>query len=155
MKKLVLLALAIAAYAGSVFAQTVPSHEKYVEMGSTISWYTAYQNWQPGTPLYNGDSKAASKLSKELENIKALIAIQEPSEMLYKLSKNPFNRIIKYFNTFLKLDLLLKDKHAVFSASVDTESKNKIAEHKTNITNKIDNMEKTLVEIGGAVNGNN
>ena len=101
------------------------------------------------------DSKAASKLSKELENIKALIAIQEPSEMLYKLSKNPFNRIIKYFNTFLKLDLLLKDKHAVFSASVDTESKNKIAEHKTNITSKIDNMEKKLVEIGGAANGNN
>ena len=101
------------------------------------------------------DSKAASKLSKELESINALIAIQEPSEMLYKLSKNPFNRIIKYFNTFLKLDLLLKDKHAVFSASVDTESKNKIAEHKTNITSKIDNMEKTLVEIGGAVNGNN
>lgn len=59
MKKLVLLAFAIAAYAGSVFAQTVPSHDKYVEMGSTIPWYTAYNNWQPGTPLYNGDSQAA------------------------------------------------------------------------------------------------
>jgi len=60
MKKLLLMTLVIAMYAGSVFAQTVPSHDKYVEMGSSISWYQAYQNWQPGTPLYNGDSKAAA-----------------------------------------------------------------------------------------------
>ncbi len=60
MKKLLLVAIAIATYAGSVFAQTVPSHDKYVKMGSTIPWYTAYNNWQPGTPLFNGDSEAAA-----------------------------------------------------------------------------------------------
>ncbi|MBQ3554996.1 MAG: T9SS type A sorting domain-containing protein [Bacteroidales bacterium] len=60
MKKLLLLAIAIVVYAGSVSAQTVPSHDKYVKMGSTIKWYEAYQNWQPGTPLYNGDPEAAA-----------------------------------------------------------------------------------------------
>ncbi|MBQ7820234.1 MAG: T9SS type A sorting domain-containing protein [Bacteroidales bacterium] len=61
MKKLLLMAIAIATYAGSVFAQAIPSHDKYVEIGSSQkTWYQAYQNWQPGTPLYSGDSKAAS-----------------------------------------------------------------------------------------------
>ena len=40
-------------------AQNHPSHEQYVKIGSTTAWYTAYNNWQPGTALYNGDSEAA------------------------------------------------------------------------------------------------
>ena len=101
------------------------------------------------------DSKAGIKLARELKNIEQLIAIQEPSEMLYKLSKNPFNKVVKYFNTFVKLNLLLEDKHNLFSASVDTESKNKIAEHKANITTQIGKMLSELEMIGGASNGNN
>ena len=101
------------------------------------------------------DSKAANMLSKELGNIDKLIAVKEPSEMLYLLSKNPFDKVTKYFDTFAKLNLLLEDKHNLFSASVDNESKNKIAEHKQNITTKIGEMVSSLEKIGGAPNGNN
>ena len=59
MKKLGLLAFAVVLCIGNAFAQTVPSHAQYVKMGSTIPWYTAYNNWTPGQPLYNGDSEAA------------------------------------------------------------------------------------------------
>lgn len=101
------------------------------------------------------DSKAANVLSKELGNIEKLIAVQEPSEILYLLSKNPFDKVTKYFDTFVKFNLLLEDKHNLFSASVDNESKNKIAEHKQNITTQIGNMVSNLETIGGAPNGNN
>ena len=97
------------------------------------------------------EPKAASTISKELTNIKALTTIQAPSEMLYVLSKNPFDKVVKYFNTFSKLNVLIEDKHRLFSASVDTESKNKIAEHKTNIETKLGTMEKQLKKIGGSI----
>ena len=90
-----------------------------------------------------------------MTNVKALTTIQAPNEMLYMLSKNPFDKVIKYFNAFSKLNVLLEDKHRLFSESVDTESKNKIAEHKANIETKLDTIEKQLNTIGGASNGNN
>jgi hypothetical protein len=101
------------------------------------------------------DTKASKILSKELENLNRLMAVNEHSEMLCLFSMNPFDKVIKYFDTFVKLNLLLEDKHTLFSASVDNESKDKIAEHKKNITTKISDMVCNLETIGGASNGNN
>lgn len=101
------------------------------------------------------DTKASKILSKELENLNRLMAVNEHSEMLCLFSMNPFDKVIKYFDTFVKLNLLLEDKHNLFSASVDNESKDKIAEHKKNITTKISDMVCNLETIGGASNGNN
>ena len=101
------------------------------------------------------DTKASKILSKELENLNRLMAVNEHSEMLCLFSMNPFDKVTKYFDTFVKLNLLLEDKHNLFSASVDNESKDKIAEHKKNITTKIGDMVCNLDTIGGASNGNN
>ena len=57
MKRLNLLALFVAVCA-IASAQSRPTHEQYVKIGGSTPWYTAYQNWQPGTALYNGDSDA-------------------------------------------------------------------------------------------------
>lgn len=63
MKKLALLALLVIA-GTSLQAQTVPSHEQYVKIGSdTQKWYQAYQNWNEGEYLYKNDETA-----KENEN---------------------------------------------------------------------------------------
>ena len=58
MKRLNLLALFVAVCA-IASAQSRPTHTQYVKLGSAVAWYTAYNNWQPGTPLYNSDSEAA------------------------------------------------------------------------------------------------
>ena len=58
MKRLNLLALFVAVCA-IASAQSRPTHEQYVKIGGSTPWYTAYQNWQPGTALYNGDSDAS------------------------------------------------------------------------------------------------
>ena len=60
MKKLSLLALFVAV-CGLASAQGIPSHEQYVSIGSTKAWYQAYQNWSPGTALYNGTSDAENE----------------------------------------------------------------------------------------------
>ena len=61
MKRLSLLALFVAV-CGIASAQSRPSHEQYVSMGAEgADWYNAYQNWQPGTPLYNGTSAAENE----------------------------------------------------------------------------------------------
>ena len=100
------------------------------------------------------DSKAAGILSKELATVKALIIVKEPYEMLFMLSKNPFDKIKTYYDTFVKLNALLEDKHKLFIASVDIDSKNKIAEHKSKITTQIGDMVNKLDMMGGASNGN-
>ncbi|MBR5532786.1 MAG: T9SS type A sorting domain-containing protein [Bacteroidales bacterium] len=93
MKKLGLLAFAFVLCIGNAFAQTVPSHDEYVKMGSAISWYQAYQNWQPGTPLYNGDSEAA-------ENEQFFISRVKPrkrftfTETQVKESLNPERKVL-------------------------------------------------------------
>ncbi|MBO5720423.1 MAG: secretion protein Por, partial [Bacteroidales bacterium] len=58
MKRFNLLALFVAVCAFAS-AQGIPSHTQYVKIGSDIPWYTAYNNWQPGTALYSSDSDAA------------------------------------------------------------------------------------------------
>ena len=54
-----LFLLVLCAITLNVQAQSRPTHEQYVKIDSTKAWYTAYNNWQPGTALYNGDSEAA------------------------------------------------------------------------------------------------
>ena len=71
MKKLGLLVFAIAAYAAGAVAQTVPSHEKYVKIGSnSIKWANAYGSWKEGTPLYNDDAEAAENENFFISRIK-------------------------------------------------------------------------------------
>ena len=41
-----------------VVAQDIPQHAQYVKLGSSVAWYSAYENWQPGTSLYNGTEDA-------------------------------------------------------------------------------------------------
>ena len=60
MKKLGLLAFFVAV-CGLASAQGIPSHEQYVSIGSSKAWYQAYQNWSPGTALYNGTSDAENE----------------------------------------------------------------------------------------------
>ena len=63
MKKWFFTAL-IAIVGTYVQAQTVPSHEQYVKIGSdSQKWYQAYQNWNEGDYLYKNDETA-----KENEN---------------------------------------------------------------------------------------
>ena len=58
MKRLNLLSLFVAVCA-IASAQSRATHEQYVKIGGSTPWYTAYQNWSPGTALYSGDSEAA------------------------------------------------------------------------------------------------
>ncbi len=60
MKKLSLLSLFVAVCT-LASAQGIPSHEQYVSMGSEKAWYQAYQNWTPGTALYNGTDAAENE----------------------------------------------------------------------------------------------
>ena len=60
MKKLSLLSLFVAVCT-LASAQSIPSHEQYVSMGSEKAWYQAYQNWTPGTALYNGTDAAENE----------------------------------------------------------------------------------------------
>lgn len=100
-------------------------------------------------------SKAASKLAKELEKVSRLLEIKESCDMLCELAKNPFKNIVDFFISFLKLNLLLDSKKKLFGDSVDKESKNKIAEYKSDFTKQINDMTNDLMRIGGASNGNN
>ena len=71
MKKLVLILSAIAAYTAVGVAQTVPSHEKYVRLGSSsIKWENAYGKWEEGTPLYNDDADAAENENFFISRVK-------------------------------------------------------------------------------------
>lgn len=55
----------------TVMAQTTPQHEQYVKGSSeTIPFYTAYRNWQIGTPLYNGDEEAAENEEFYISRVK-------------------------------------------------------------------------------------
>ncbi|MBR5324348.1 MAG: T9SS type A sorting domain-containing protein [Muribaculaceae bacterium] len=60
MKRLNLLALFVAVCAFAS-AQSRPTHEQYVSMGSTKAWYNAYNSWNPGTALYNGTDAAENE----------------------------------------------------------------------------------------------
>ncbi|MBR5324369.1 MAG: T9SS type A sorting domain-containing protein [Muribaculaceae bacterium] len=42
-------------------AQSYPKHAQYVKFGSSTAWYSAYDNWQPGTSLYNGTDDAENE----------------------------------------------------------------------------------------------
>ena len=42
-------------------AQKYPKHAQYVKLGSSTSWYSAYEGWQPGTSLYNGTEDAENE----------------------------------------------------------------------------------------------
>ena len=55
MKRFVLFASSLFATVSISLAQTAPTHENYVPLGSSSrAWYEAYQNWNEGTPLYSG-----------------------------------------------------------------------------------------------------
>ncbi len=70
MKRLALLCL-IAFASAWASAQTTPSHEKYVKVGSeTQSWYEAYQNWTEGQPLYRNDAEAAENENFFISRVK-------------------------------------------------------------------------------------
>ena len=70
MKRLSLLALFVAVCAFAS-AQSRPTHEQYVSMGADgINWYQAYNNWQPGTPLYNSDAAAAENEQYFISRVK-------------------------------------------------------------------------------------
>ncbi len=60
MKRLNLLALFVAVCAFAS-AQSRPTHEQYVSMGSSKAWYTAYNSWSPGTALYSGTDAAENE----------------------------------------------------------------------------------------------
>ena len=60
MKRLNLLALFVAACA-IASAQSRPTHEQYVSMGSSKAWYNAYSSWSPGTALYSGTDAAENE----------------------------------------------------------------------------------------------
>ena len=42
-------------------AQKYPKHAQYVKLGSSTAWHSAYENWQPGTSLYNGTEDAVNE----------------------------------------------------------------------------------------------
>ena len=69
MKRLNLLALFVAVCAFAS-AQSRPTHEQYVKMGGETAWYAAYNNWQPGTALYNGDAEAAENEQYFISRVK-------------------------------------------------------------------------------------
>lgn len=100
-------------------------------------------------------STAPNKLVSALREVNKLKEIDKPAELLVRLSKNPFNEVRKFYETFLKLNILLNEKEATFNACVDTESKSKIEEHKNVINANIDYMLKELSAIGGVSNGSN
>ena len=60
MRKMNLLLLLVAV-CGFASAQIVPSHDQYVGMGSSKAWYQAYENWTPGTALYEGTEAAENE----------------------------------------------------------------------------------------------
>ena len=63
MKKVLSLLAVFALLSGAdAFAQTAPTHENYVPMGSkSRAWYQAYQNWNEGVPLYSGYDEAENE----------------------------------------------------------------------------------------------
>ena len=72
MKRLVLLFL-VAFAASWASAQTTPSHDKYVYIGSTTegdAWYKAYQNWTEGSVLYPNDPVAAENENFFISRVK-------------------------------------------------------------------------------------
>ncbi|MBQ7820354.1 MAG: secretion protein Por, partial [Bacteroidales bacterium] len=61
MKRINLLFLFVAV-CGLASAQAIPSHEQYVSIGSSSkAWYQAYENWLPGTALYDGTDAAENE----------------------------------------------------------------------------------------------
>ena len=71
MRKINLLFLLTFVYTVAV-AQTSPTHENYVPIGSqSIAWYDAYKNWSPGTPLYEGDDDAAENENFFISRVKS------------------------------------------------------------------------------------
>ena len=55
MKKRHLLSFAIALFAAGAMAQSVPTHEKYVDDGRPANIVQALDKWEPGKP-WNGDA---------------------------------------------------------------------------------------------------
>ena len=54
MRKKLSLLTALAVAPMLAFSQATPQHEKYVSIPSETVWASAYANWSPGTPLYQG-----------------------------------------------------------------------------------------------------
>ncbi|MBE6298744.1 MAG: T9SS type A sorting domain-containing protein [Bacteroidales bacterium] len=92
MRKINLLLLLVIV-CGFASAQIVPTHDQYVKIGGSTSWYTAYENWSPGTALYSGDSEAA-------ENEQFFISRVKPRERFVftgtqvKESLNPERKLL-------------------------------------------------------------
>ena len=71
MKKLCILSAMFALFSAGASAQTLPTHENYLPMGSkTTKWYEAYNRWNAGTPLYNDDADAAENENFFISRIK-------------------------------------------------------------------------------------
>lgn len=54
MRKKLSLLTALAIMPLLAFSQATPQHEQYVFIPSETTWASAYRNWSPGTPLYQG-----------------------------------------------------------------------------------------------------
>ena len=71
MKKLYIAGALFALISSGVSAQTSPTHENYLPLGSkTTQWYEAYSRWNAGTPLYEGDADAAENENFFISRIK-------------------------------------------------------------------------------------
>lgn len=110
---------------------------------------TANESYNPDLFKAFEPSTAPKRLANALTSVEKLKQPESLSKTLTRLSKNPFDGINKFYDAMIAFNKLLNDKSIRFSATIDHESDSIIKQHKTSMSNEIDNMISAINGLGG------